>query len=217
MAGLALWGICYYYCNCEAKTLIICYLGVLYVWVVSVPRSKSKCTLCVCKHGRVEVASGLERGHAFSFVTRYWGVLVLYGMVCSWMSDHNFQVPWKEVARMPSCTSFPLCIFACLLPDALKATSASSTARHDRLLRSMTQCPVYWPTVQANPLHNQQPGRHAAHTYSQTSQALAAAIGMLRWSIFSALSTTLVFADINHIRQFLLLLHVVTACRIACV
>ena len=29
--------------------------------------------------------------------------------------------------------------------------------------------------------------------------------------------TTLVFADINHIRQFLLLLHVVTACRIACV
>lgn len=29
--------------------------------------------------------------------------------------------------------------------------------------------------------------------------------------------TTLVFADINHIRHFLLLLHVVTTCRIACV
>ena len=69
------------------------------------------------------------------------------------------------------------------LPDALKATSASSTARHDRLLRSITQCPAHHqptkPTICIIPYPSTWTARIIPLT-RRPSHAFATAIGMLR-------------------------------------
>ena len=77
---------------------------------------------------------------------------------------------------------FPRRILTCYLPDALKATSASFTARHDRLLRSITQCPAYQPTkpIICIPLYPSTCMARIIPLTRRPSHAFATAIGMLR-------------------------------------
>ena len=112
-----------------------------------------------------------------------------------------------------------------LLPDALKATSTSFTARHDRLLRSITQCPpsqLTKPILCIMPYPSIWTARIIPLT-RRPSHAFATAIGILRRSIFVSLpygGNTIRYlrtriAEIDHIRHFVLLLHEVRRCRIS--
>lgn len=71
-------------------------------------------------------------------------------------SSRSTKLPWLRVRRRILTSKS--------LPDALNATSTTSSfiVRHDRLLRSITQCPAYQPTTPMFSRHTQRPGRRPA-------------------------------------------------------
>lgn len=114
-----------------------------------------------------------------------------------------------------ACSAVPL--WRARLPMRSSAASATFTARHDRLLRSVSQCPVCRPTVQADSRHHPDASNPDGHALLANESRIRC---RYRYTpvVYLQLSAlrVLVFRDIDHIRHFLLLLHGVTACRIAC-
>lgn len=131
------WGICCCccYCYCEVNSFIY-YSG---SWVVVL----SKAYLRTVGAWESEIAIGLALEFAFSCCDTVSGCIIS-GVNFSVISRHDFLVPWTEevapthrLVASIKASCFPLCTFTCY-QTALKATSASFTARHDRLLRSIT-------------------------------------------------------------------------------